>query len=201
MQTKKKVAIFISGRGSNMRALLEDMEDVSHPGQPALIVSDKDEAQGLTYAKKQKIKTFIIGSDNSLTQRSVDDQLLATLKEHKIDLICLAGFMKILSKNFLDKYQNTIINIHPSLLPLFKGLNTHKKALKSGMALHGATVHIVTPHLDSGKILGQIVVPIVKGDTEKGLKKRVLKAEHQLYPVVLRRVLLGKINAPILLEY
>ena len=200
MIKKKRVAILISGKGSNMRALIEDMMDEDHPGTPALIISDKKNAEGLIFAQKLNLKTLIITGKNQNTKDDFERQLLTELSNNKIDLICLAGFMRILSEKFITNYKKLIINIHPSLLPLFKGLNTHREALNSGMALHGATVHVVTPSVDSGKILGQAVVPIIKGDTEKNLKNRVLLVEHQLYPLVLRLVLNGETSYPILLE-
>ena len=183
-----------------MRALIEDMMDEDHPGTPALIISDKKNAEGLIFAQKLNLKTLIITGKNQNTKDDFERQLLTELSNNKIDLICLAGFMRILSEKFITNYKKLIINIHPSLLPLFKGLNTHREALNSGMALHGATVHVVTPSVDSGKILGQAVVPIIKGDTEKNLKNRVLLVEHQLYPLVLRLVLNGETSYPILLE-
>ena len=193
---KKKCCVFISGKGTNLSALIKSTREYNFPVNINFIISSTLNAKGLNLAKKYSIKYHVY----KINKKKELEIILNELKKRKISLICLAGYMKILPEEFINRFRGKIINIHPSLLPLFKGLDTHRRALKSGMALHGATVHIVTPHLDSGKILGQIVVPIVKGDTEKELKKRVLKAEHQLYPVVLRRVLLGKISAPILLE-
>ncbi len=200
MKGRKKVAILISGKGSNMRALIKDMMNADHPGKPALIVSDKKDSEGIEFAKTLNIKTLIINSNSQVRESSFEYQLLKAVQRSRIDLICLAGFMRVLSEDFITNFKNHIINIHPSILPLFKGLNTHKKALDSGMAVHGATVHIVTPEIDSGKILGQAIVPISKGDTENLLKERVLLVEHRLYPLVLRRILTGYKNFPLMLE-
>ncbi len=198
MKRKKKVAILISGKGSNMRALIEDMKNADHPGEATLIISDKKTAEGVVYAKQHNLKTRII-DQNIGSQSDFEHQLAVLIKENKIDLICLAGFMKILSGKFLKDFEQIIINIHPSILPLFKGLQTHKKALNSGMALHGATVHEVTSDVDEGRILGQAIVPILSDDTEETLRHRVLQVEHKLYPIVLRRVLAGKTGNPVLL--
>ena len=198
MKRKKKVAILISGKGSNMRALIEDMKNADHPGEATLIISDKKNAEGIVYAKQHNLKTRII-DQNIGSQSDFENQLAVLIKENKIDLICLAGFMKILSGKFLKDFEQIIINIHPSILPLFKGLQTHKRALNSGMALHGATVHEVTSDVDEGRILGQAIVPILSTDTEETLRHRVLQVEHKLYPIVLRRVLAGKTGDPVLL--
>ena len=198
MKSTKRIAILISGSGSNMRALVEDMLNDNDYADPVIIISDRAEAKGLLYAKKMNIETRIIDFKKISDKNKFEKNLITVIYNFNIDIICLAGFMTILSNSFLTQFEHSILNIHPSILPLFKGLNTHKKALNSGMAVHGATVHKVTEKLDSGQILGQAVVPIFKQDTEKSLASRVLKLEHRLYPLVLRRFINGDTD-PILL--
>ena len=191
MINKIKVAIFISGNGSNMKSLITDMEDPNHPAEPALVISNKADAKGLRFAKSKNIQTALVISDEFMKRSSFEKEIKNLIFSSGIEVICLAGFMQILSPEFVNVFKNCILNIHPSILPLFKGLNTHSKALKSGMTLHGATVHLVTEKLDEGVILGQGVVPIFKNDTQDTLAARVLKLEHKLYPLVLRRYLSG----------
>ena len=198
MKSTKRIAILISGSGSNMRALVEDMLNDNDYAEPVIIISDRAEAKGLLYAQKMNIETRIIDFKKISDKNKFEKNLIEVIHNFNIDIICLAGFMTILSNSFLIQFEHSILNIHPSILPLFKGLNTHKKALNSGMAVHGATVHKVTEQLDSGQILGQAVVPIFKQDTEKSLASRVLELEHRLYPLVLRRFINGDTD-PILL--
>jgi phosphoribosylglycinamide formyltransferase-1 len=183
-----------------MVALIKDMASYNHPGEASLIISDREEAKGLVYAKKIGIKTAVVEIEKISKGKEIFEE---TIKHHilksKIDLICLAGFMRILSPSFVNLFENKILNIHPSILPLFKGLNTHQRALESGMAVHGATVHKVTKNLDSGEILGQTTIPILKGDTKEKLAERLLIKEHKLYPVILKRFLNGNFQ-PILID-
>ena len=197
---KKKVAILISGNGSNMKALIQDMENPNHPGKVSLVISDNPNAKGLIIAKNFHIKTEIINGKNFLHKKKLFERKIKdSIVESETDVICLAGFMKILSSEFISFFEDKILNIHPSILPLFKGLNTHDKALASGMALHGATVHKVTNELDSGPILGQTIIPIFKGDTVQSLSARLLYNEKKLYPIILRRFLSNKFD-PVLIS-
>ena len=186
MRKKLKVTILISGNGSNMLALINDMMEKDHPAEPILVISDRPDAKGLKLAKSKNIKTAIVNYKKCSGQQEFEETLKKSISLSGAEIICLAGFMRILSPNFVNAFKNQILNIHPSILPLFKGLNSHARALSSGMAVHGATVHLVSEELDNGKILGQGIVKIFEGDTETILAKRVLKLEHKLYPRVLR---------------
>ncbi len=199
MIKKIKLAILISGKGSNMKALIDDMRDKDHPAKPVLIISDRPDATGLEFAKCQNIKTAIL--DHKLISNNFvfEKQLINLITKSKSEIICLAGFMQILSPTFVETFKDRILNIHPSILPLFKGLHTHSRALESGMCLHGATVHLVTNRLDDGKILGQGIVRILKNDTLDSLSSRVLQLEHKLYPLVLKKFLRGDTD-PILIS-
>ena len=199
MVKKKKIAILISGNGSNMRALIQDMTRNNHPAEPALVLSDRIGAKGIAFAKEKNILTKVVNYRTFKSQKTFEEILIQHILDSNIDLVCLAGFMRILSPLFVNKFKNSILNVHPSLLPLFPGLNTHEKVLSSGMALHGATIHMVTNELDGGKILGQCIVPVLKGDTQITLAARLLKKEHILYPKIVRKFINGEDN-PFLLS-
>lgn len=189
--TRKRVAILISGGGSNMAALIRDMA-IDHPGEPCLVLSNSPKAEGLKRAADMGIPTAVVdhrtfGKD----RQAFDTAMQKVLENARPDLICLAGFMRILTDPFVTFWQGRMINIHPSILPLFPGLETHRRCLEAGMSVHGCTVHHVTPTLDSGPILGQAVVPVAPDDSPETLAARVLNVEHRLYPAVLRRVLNG----------
>ena len=178
-------AIFISGTGSNLKNLLDFSLKKNSPIQINLILSNKYDAKGLRYAKKYKIKKKVyIFTNQILTEKKI----LKELKSNKIQLICLAGFMKILSKNFINKFKGKILNIHPSLLPKYKGLNTHKRVLKNKEKFSGCTVHFVTPKLDSGKIILQKRVKINKKETPETLSKKILAQEHKIYPKAILKI-------------
>ena len=183
---KKNTAVFISGRGSNLRSLIKYSKTKKSLIKIVLVISDNSLAKGLEYAKKSKIKNVIIKYSNRI---SFENRLLKLLKKNNIDLICLAGFMKILSSNFIKKFYKPIINIHPSLLPKYKGLNTHNRAIQNKDNYSGATVHIVNEKLDSGKIILQNKIKILKSDNEKSLAKKILKIEHKIYPKAIIRLL------------
>jgi phosphoribosylglycinamide formyltransferase-1 len=155
-------------------------------------LSDRDDAKCIDFAKKMNIKSSIVNYKEFKDKVTFEQRLIELILDSKTDLICLAGFMRILSPLFVARFKNSIINIHPSLLPLFPGLDTHKKVLTSGMAVHGATVHLVTSKLDGGKILGQCIVPVLKNDSEESLSARLLKQEHKLYPQVVRKFINGE---------
>ncbi len=183
----KRVAIFISGGGSNMVSLVDSMSD-DHPARPALILSNDPNAGGLAKAADRGIPTAAVDhrpyGDDRL---AFEAKLMEVLETVEPDILCLAGFMRVLTGSFVSQWQGRMLNIHPSLLPKYKGLNTHARALAAGDAEHGCTVHEVTAALDDGPILGQARLPIQPGETAEALAARVLKLEHQLYPAVLRR--------------
>ena len=185
---KINIAVFISGTGSNLKNLIKDSKKKNAKYKVYLVVSNHTKAKGLNYASRTKIKKKIIDYSNL---RSSEKILLKYLKKNKIQIICLAGFMKILSKNFIDNFVGKILNIHPSLLPKYKGLNTHQRAIKNKEKYSGCSVHIVNSKLDSGKIILQKKVKIFKNDTVKKLNKRVLKQEHLLYPKALNKILIS----------
>ncbi len=183
---KINIAVFISGTGSNFKNLIKDSKKKNAKYRVCLVVSNHIKAKGLDYASRAKIKKKIIDYSNL---RSSEKIILKYLKKNKIQIICLAGFMKILSKNFIDNFVGKILNIHPSLLPKYKGLNTHQRAIKNKEKYSGCSVHLVNSKLDSGKIILQKKVKINKKDTPKSLAKKVLKQEHILYPKALVKVL------------
>ena len=172
------VGVFISGRGSNLKELIKYTKKNNTSWKIKLVISNKKEAKGLAYAKKNKIINYAIEKKKPHFEKKA----LSYLKKNKINLLCLAGFMRILSKEFIQKYKFKIINIHPSLLPKYKGLNTHERAIKAGDKYAGSTVHYVTAKLDSGKKILQTKVKILKKDKPNSLANRVLKAEHIIYP-------------------
>ena len=183
---KKNTAVLISGRGSNLRSLIKYSKTKKSLIRIVLVVSDKFNAKGLNYANKSKIDNIVIKYSN---RKSFEDRLLKLLKRNNIDLICLAGFMKIISSNFIKKFYKPILNIHPSLLPKYKGLNTHNRVIQNKDEYSGATVHIVNDKLDSGKIILQEKVKVLKSDTGKSLEKKVLKIEHKIYPKAIIKLL------------
>ncbi len=183
---RKNVAVFISGRGSNLKYLIKNSKNKNSLFRVNLVISNKPKALGLKFAKKSKIKFYVIKYKNINTS---EIQLLKLLKKFKVELICLAGFMKIISKNFIDKFNKPILNIHPSLLPKYKGLNTHFRVLKNKEKYSGSTVHLVTPKLDSGKIILQKKIKLFKADDVKSLEKKILKLEHKIYSAAVYKFL------------
>ena len=182
---KIKTAVFISGAGSNLRNLIKFSKIKKNPISIDLIISSTKGAKGLKFADQFSIKKKILNFQNV---KIIEKKLLTLLKKNKIEFICLAGFMKILSKNFIKKFNKKIINIHPSLLPKYKGLNTHIKAIENKDKFAGCTVHYVTEKLDSGKIIMQRKIKITKKDTPNTLSKKVLKQEHKLYPAAILKI-------------
>ena len=174
-----KTAVFISGTGSNLKSLAKFSKTKISPISINFIVSNNSKAKGLNYAKKFKIKKKVLNFKN---KKLSENKLLSILKKNNIEMICLAGFMKILSKNFIKKFKGKILNIHPSLLPKYKGLNTHERALNNKEKYSGCTVHFVNSKLDSGKIILQKKVKITKNETGASLAKKILVQEHKLYP-------------------
>jgi len=176
----RRVAILISGRGSNMRALVERASGY----EVALVASNKPDADGLDWARAQGLETWVLES-KGVDKEEFDRTMSAELKKHGVGTIALAGFMRILSPWFVDQWRGRILNIHPSLLPKYRGLDTHARAIASGDTVSGCSVHVVTEELDAGEILGKVEVPIQPRDTPDALERRVLEAEHELYPRVL----------------
>ncbi|OYU50004.1 MAG: phosphoribosylglycinamide formyltransferase [Rhizobiales bacterium PAR1] len=195
VSSRKKTAILISGRGSNMAALIEAAKASDYPAEIALVLSNKPEAGGLAIAAANGIATAVIehkafGKDRA----AFDAAMQAELDRHNIELVCLAGFMRLLSAGFCEHWFGRMINIHPAILPAFKGLDTHARALETGVKLHGCTTHFVTPGMDEGQIIGQAAVPVRDDDTEASLAARVLAEEHKLYPEALRLLASGALR-------
>lgn len=180
MRDRRRVAILISGRGSNMRALVEQADNY----EVVLVASNKPEAPGLDWARERGLQTWALDS-KGFEKEAYDRTLSAALDEHGTGTIALAGFMRILSPWFVEQWSGRIVNIHPSLLPKYRGLDTHARAIAAGDSLAGCSVHLVTEELDAGDVLGQVSVPILRDDTTGALEQRVLAAEHRLYPQVL----------------
>jgi phosphoribosylglycinamide formyltransferase 1 len=193
--TRKRVAILISGRGSNMRALIEAARAADYPGEIALVLSSRDDAAGLSIARGAGIPTAVVDQVRFRRQNrdreAFDAELDDELSKARIEFVCLAGFMRILSDGFVRKWEGRIVNIHPSLLPAFRGLNPQAQALAAGVAVSGCTVHYVVPELDAGPTIAQAEVAVLPGDTEETLSARILEAEHALYPTALRTALEG----------
>jgi phosphoribosylglycinamide formyltransferase-1 len=193
--SRKRVAVLISGRGSNMAALIEAAKDKDYPAEIVLVVSNRPDAGGLLVAHAAGIATELVDHTKFGKDRATFEHALQlALERHHIDLVCLAGFMRLLTAAFVKNWQWRIINIHPALLPAFKGLDTHKRVLESGVERHGATVHFVVPEMDSGPTIMQGAVRVVPGDSEETLAARVLKAEHRIYPLSLRFVAEGRVK-------
>ncbi len=192
---RQRAAVLISGRGSNMTALIEAAKAADYPAAIALVVSNRPDAPGLERARDAGIATAVVdhspfGEDRAAFEHALD----ATLREHRIDLVCLAGFMRLLTPWFVARWSGRMLNIHPALLPQFKGLHTHRRALETGAKPHGATVHFVVPEMDAGPIVEQESVAVREGDTEATLAARVLEIEHRIYPRALRALAEGKIG-------
>lgn len=188
---KKRVAIFISGGGSNMSALLADMAK-DHPAKPVLVFSNVPDAGGLRIAQDIGVPTAVLDHRPYGADRArFENELIRLLEPAKPDILCLAGFMRVLTAEFVARHEGRILNIHPSLLPAYRGTDTHRRALADGVSEHGCTVHLVTPLLDDGPILGRARVLVQPADTPETLAARVLSKEHVLYPAVLRRFAAG----------
>jgi phosphoribosylglycinamide formyltransferase 1 len=186
--TRRRVAILISGRGSNMASLMEAARAPDFPAEIALVLSNRPDAAGLERAKEAGIATCVIDHKAHPTREDFEQAMDAALAEHDIAFICLAGFMRVLTDWFVERWAGRMVNIHPSLLPLFRGTQTHRRALEDGVLVHGCTVHFVVPELDAGPIIAQAAVPVVLGDTEESLAARVIVQEHKLYPQALRMI-------------
>jgi phosphoribosylglycinamide formyltransferase-1 len=183
-----KTGVLISGKGTNLQALLDACADDAYPAEIVSVIANKAGAQGLERARKYGVKARFLDHTLYDEREAFERELDAKLREDGVEFVALAGFMRILSPWFVDKWRDRLINIHPSLLPAFKGVHTHERALESGVRIHGATVHYVRPEMDEGPIIGQAAVPVLAGDTKETLAARVLEAEHKLYPACLRLV-------------
>lgn len=192
MSTRKRTVVLISGRGSNMTALIAAASDPAYPAEIVGVISDKPDAAGLGIAKARGVLTQVIDRADYSSREGHDGAIDAALFSFGAEIVALAGYMRILSARFVEKWHGRMINIHPALLPALKGLDTHSRALAAGMRIHGCSVHFVTPETDDGPIIAQAAVPVLIGDDEETLAARVLKAEHQLYPLALRLVAEGK---------
>lgn len=191
---KKRVAALISGRGSNMQALVEAARAPDYPAEIALVVANRPDAAGLKWAADNGIATLALDHKIFPDRAAFDAHLNDALNNAQIDLVTLAGFMRILTPAFVAQWQDLMINVHPSLLPLFPGLNTHQRAIEAGVKIAGCTVHFVTAEMDVGPIIAQAAVPVEPDDTSDTLAARVLTAEHKIYPMALNWVAAGKVT-------
>lgn len=189
---RAQTAILISGRGSNMAALLSAAKADDYPAEIALVISNNADAAGLKHARDNGIETAVVDHRGHESREDFEAALTEVLKAAKAEIVCLAGFMRLLTDSFVDQWRNKLINIHPSLLPAFKGLDTHARALAAGVRIHGATVHFVRPSMDEGPIIVQAAVPVLSDDTEQLLADRVLEVEHKIYPMALAWVASGQ---------
>jgi phosphoribosylglycinamide formyltransferase-1 len=182
---RKRVGVLISGRGSNMAALVEAARDPAYPADIVCVISNRPDAPGLKFAQDRNIPTHVIDHKKFATRETFDAALNDYLQSQELDLIACAGFMRVMTPVLLEPWAGKMINIHPSLLPLYKGTHTHERALADGVEIHGCSVHYVTEELDGGPVIAQAEVPVLPGDTPETLSKRVLAEEHKLYPKAL----------------
>jgi len=183
---KKRIAVFISGRGSNFRAILEETKRGRINGEIVLVISDNPDAKGLLYGKKNGIPARVFVRSKEETRSEYFERIISVLEESAVDLVCLAGFMKVLSRNFVERYRNRILNIHPALLPSFPGENAQGQAVEYGVKVSGCTVHFVDECVDTGPIIIQEAVPVLDNDTEETLSARILEREHVIYPFAVK---------------
>lgn len=192
MLTKARIAVLISGRGSNLQALIDAAADPDFPGEIVLVISNRPKAQGLERAIEAGIQQETIDHKDFESRQDFEASINDALKIAKVDYVCLAGFMRRLTDNFASDWRGRLINIHPSLLPAFKGLHVHERMIEAGVKLAGCTVHFVSAEVDAGPIIGQAAVPVLPGDNEESLAARILEQEHRLYPACLRLLIEGK---------
>ncbi len=190
----KNIVILISGRGSNMQAIVKACQQEQWPARIAAVISNKADAGGLAFAEEHQIPAIVVPSKGAASREAYDAELQRQIDAFSPDLVVLAGFMRILTPAFTAHYENRMLNIHPSLLPSFVGLHTHQQALDAGVKVHGATVHFVTAELDHGPIVAQAVVPVLDGDDEDTLAQRVLVQEHLIYPRAVRQFIEGRMT-------
>lgn len=191
-ENKTRLVILISGRGSNMRSIIEAIDAQQIDATVSAVISNRPDAAGLDYAKAQSIATAVVDHKAFSDRESFDKALAERIDDYKPDFVILAGFMRILTSGFVEHYRNKLINIHPSLLPKFKGLNTHQRAIDAGEKEHGASVHFVTAELDDGPVIMQAKVNILADDSAESLAARVLEQEHQLYPAAIQKLVNSK---------
>ena len=191
MSARKRVAVLISGRGSNMLSLIAAAQASDYPAEIALVLSNRPDAPGLVTAREKGIAAIALDHRACATREEFERVLQQKLDEHRIDLVCLAGFMRLLTPWILSRWEGRMLNIHPALLPAYKGLHTHERALADGVKIHGATVHFVVPEMDAGPIIAQAAVCVLDADTPGSLAARVLAQEHVIYPLALRLVASG----------
>ena len=192
--SRKRVAILISGRGSNMSALIAAAADPDYPAEIVGVISDTAGAAGLGIAAARGVPTQVVARADHQSKQAHDDAIDAALTALGAEIVALAGYMRLLTTSFVEKWQGRMINIHPALLPSFKGLDTHRRALDAGLRIHGCTVHFVTADVDDGPIIAQAAVPVMTDDDEAALSARVLKAEHRIYPLALSLLAEGKVR-------
>jgi phosphoribosylglycinamide formyltransferase 1 len=185
---RKRTAILISGRGSNMRSLIEHARNPSYPAEIVLVVSNRPDAAGLAFAKENNIACAVVDHKIYARREEFERSMQVLLELHRIELICLAGFMRMLTPCFIGQWQGRLLNIHPALLPAYRGLNTHARALADGVKIHGCTVHFVVPAMDAGPIIAQAAIAVRDSDTPESLAARVLAEERAIYPAALGRV-------------
>ena len=189
---KLKLCVFISGRGSNLRSLLDACADNDFPAKIVLVISNIDGVRGLEYAKTAGIQTLVFDRKNYESSNHLDAAMHEVIRDFNVNLICLAGYMRILSDKFVDQWHNRMINIHPSLLPSFKGLNVQQRAIDAGVRFSGCTVHYVRRDMDTGPIIVQAVVPVLNSDDSGSLAARILIQEHKIYPLAIRLIAQGR---------
>lgn len=194
MTERRKTGILISGRGSNMQALVRAAQSPDYPADITVVIANRADAKGLDFAKAQGIKTEVIDHKAYGSREEFDAALDTALKRHGVELVALAGFMRIMTQGLIEEWRDRMINVHPALLPAYKGLHTHERALADGARRHGATVHFVRHDVDSGPIIAQARVPVLKSDTVDTLSSRVLDAEHKIYPKALALVASGAVR-------
>lgn len=189
---KKRIVVFISGNGSNMVALAKACEQKEYPAEIVAVICDNSRAAGIEKARHNNLSVHVIDRKSYPTKETHEEAIFTVLAQYQPDLLCFAGYMRLISSRFVELYEGRILNIHPSLLPSFKGLNTHERVLQAGVKITGCTVHLVTEDMDAGKILAQAAVPVCLNDTTESLAQRVLKAEHTLYPRALKIFIEGE---------
>ncbi len=192
MSARKRVGVLISGRGSNLSALIDACNKPNYPAEIVLVISNRQDVPGLKIALKSGIPMMVVDHKKYADRETFQVDLDAALRHANVDLICNAGFMRLLTEKFVEDWRDRQLNIHPSLLPAFKGLHTHERALEAGVKLSGCTAHFVRTEMDAGPIIAQAAVPVLPGDSADDLAKRVLEAEHKLYPLALKLVASGE---------
>ncbi len=194
MTPRKRTAILISGRGSNMRSLIEAAADPRYPAEIVMVLANRPEAEGLGFAKEHGVATAAVDHKIHAGRESFEASLQVLLELHRVEFICLAGFMRLFTPSFVRAWEGRLINIHPALLPAYRGLHTHERALADGVKIHGCTVHFLAPAMDEGPIIAQVAVAVLDSDTPETLARRVLEQEHRIYPAALAAVASGRIR-------